>query len=152
MPTVVIIGAGLAGAKAAEALRDKNFGGRIILFGDEHQLPYERPPLSKDYLANKKTLADFTVHPEEWYRDHEIDLRLGTEVQIIDSGGHSVGFDDGRHEHYDKLLLATGSRARRLDLPGADAAGVHTLRTVDDASALLAVLDPGSRLAIVGAG
>lgn len=152
MPTVVIIGAGLAGAKAAEALRDKNFGGRIILFGDEHQLPYERPPLSKDYLANKKTLADFTVHPEEWYGDHEIDLRLGTEVQIIDSGGHSVGFDDGRHEHYDKLLLATGSRARRLDLPGADAAGVHTLRTVDDASALLAVLDPGSRLAIVGAG
>ena len=152
MPTVVIIGAGLAGAKAAEALRDKNFGGRIILFGDEHQLPYERPPLSKDYLANKKTLADFTVHPQEWYRDHEIDLRLGTEVQIIDSGGHSVGFDDGHHEHYDKLLLATGSRARRLDLPGADAAGVHTLRTVDDASALLAALDPGSRLAIVGAG
>ncbi len=152
MPTIVIVGAGLAGAKAAEALRDNDFSGRIILFGNERQLPYERPPLSKDFLADKKTLADFTVQPEDWYREHDIDLRLGTEVQNLDPGEHSVGFADGRHEHYDKLLLATGSRARRLDLPGADATGVHTLRTVEDASALLSALRPGSRLAIVGAG
>ncbi len=152
MPTIVIVGAGLAGAKAAEALRDNDFSGRIILFGNERQLPYERPPLSKDFLADKKTLADFTVQPEDWYGEHDIDLRLGTEVQNLDPGEHSVGFADGRHEHYDKLLLATGSRARRLDLPGADATGVHTLRTVEDASALLSALRPGSRLAIVGAG
>lgn len=152
MPTFVIVGAGLAGAKAAESLRDKGFDGKIILFGSEDHLPYERPPLSKDYLAGDKSLADFTVHPAEWYREHDIELRLGTGVQLIDTGGHSVGFDDGRHEHYDKLLLATGSRARRLDVPGADADGVHVLRTVDDAAALLSALTERSRLAIVGAG
>lgn len=152
MPTFVIVGAGLAGAKAAEALRDNGFNGKIILFGDEQQLPYERPPLSKDYLAGKKTLTDFTVHPQQWYREQDIDVRLGTEVQTIDTGGHSVGFADGRHEHYDKLLLATGSRARRLGLPGADADGVHVLRTVADADALLSTLTEGSRLAVIGAG
>ncbi|MEX7470968.1 NAD(P)/FAD-dependent oxidoreductase [Mycobacterium adipatum] len=152
MPTFVIVGAGLAGAKAAESLRDKGFDGKIIVFGSEDHLPYERPPLSKDYLAGDKSLADFTVHPAEWYREHDIDLRLGTGVQLIDTGGHSVGFDDGRHEHYDRLLLATGSRARRLDVPGADADGVHVLRTVDDAAALLSALTERSRLAIVGAG
>ncbi len=115
MPTYVIVGAGLAGAKAAEGLRDNGFEGKIILFGNEDQLPYERPPLSKDYLAGEKSLTDFTVHPAEWYSEHDVDLRLGTGVQVIDTGGHTVGFDDGRHEHYDKLLLATGSRARRLD-------------------------------------
>ena len=152
MPTYVIVGAGLAGAKAAEGLRDNGFEGKIIVFGSEDQLPYERPPLSKDYLAGEKSLADFTVHPAEWYGEHDVDLRLGTGVQVIDTGGHNVGFDDGRHEHYDKLLLATGSRARRLDLLGADAAGVHVLRTADDASALLSALTARSRLAIVGAG
>lgn len=152
MPTFVIVGAGLAGAKAAEILRDKGFDGKIILFGSEDHLPYERPPLSKDYMAGDKSMADFTVHPAEWYREHDIDLRLGTGVQIIDTGGHSVGFDDGHHEHYDKLLLATGSRARHLDVPGADADGVHVLRTVDHAAALLSALTERSRLAIVGAG
>lgn len=152
MPTFVIVGAGLAGAKAAEILRDKGFDGKIILFGSEDHLPYERPPLSKDYMAGDKSLADFTVHPAEWYREHDIDLRLGTGVQIIDTGGHSVGFDDGHHEHYDKLLLATGSRPRHLDVPGADADGVHVLRTVDHAAALLSALTERSRLAIVGAG
>lgn len=152
MPTFVIVGAGLAGAKAVEGLRDSGFGGKIILFGNEDHLPYERPPLSKDYLAGDKSVADFTVHPAEWYREHEVDLRLGTNVQVLDTGGHSVGFDDGRHEHYDKLLLATGSRARRPDLLGADAEGVHVLRTVDDASALQSALSERSRLAVVGAG
>jgi 3-phenylpropionate/trans-cinnamate dioxygenase ferredoxin reductase subunit len=152
MPTFVIVGAGLAGAKAAEGLRDNGFDGKIILFGNEDRLPYERPPLSKDYLAGDKSLDDLTVHPAEWYREHDVDLRLGVGVQVIDTGGHSVGFEDGRHEHYDKLLLATGSRARRLDLLGADAEGVHVLRTVDDATALLSALTERSRLAVVGAG
>jgi 3-phenylpropionate/trans-cinnamate dioxygenase ferredoxin reductase subunit len=152
MPTFVIIGGGLAGAKAAEALRDKGFDGEIVLFGAERHLPYERPPLSKDYLAGKKGLDDFTPHPEEWYREHDVDLRLGTEVTIIDRLTHSVGYDDGRHQGYDKLLLATGSSSRRPPITGGDADGVHYLRTVDDASELLASLTEGAKLAVVGAG
>ncbi|MGH3640592.1 MAG: NAD(P)/FAD-dependent oxidoreductase [Mycobacterium sp.] len=152
MPTFVIVGGGLAGAKAAEALRDNGFDGEIILFGAEEHLPYERPPLSKDYLADKKALPDFTVDPEDWYREHDVDLRLGTEVTSIDRLTHSVGFDEGHHQGYDKLLLATGSSSRRPPIPGGDAGGVHYLRTVDDASDLLAVLTEGARLAVVGAG
>jgi 3-phenylpropionate/trans-cinnamate dioxygenase ferredoxin reductase subunit len=152
MPTFVIIGGGLAGAKAAEALRDNGFDGQIVLFGAEEHLPYERPPLSKDYLADKKGLPDFTVDPEDWYREHDVDLRLGTEVTGIDRLTHSVGFDEGHHQGYDKLLLATGSSSRRPPIPGGDADGVHYLRTVDDASDLRAVLTKGARLAVVGAG
>jgi 3-phenylpropionate/trans-cinnamate dioxygenase ferredoxin reductase subunit len=152
MPTFVIVGGGLAGAKAAEALRDNGFDGEIILFGAEEHLPYERPPLSKDYLADKKALPDFTVDPEDWYREHDVDLRLGTEVTGVDRLTHSVGFDEGHHQGYDKLLLATGSSSRRPPIPGGDAGGVHYLRTVDDASDLLAVLTEGARLAVVGAG
>ncbi len=149
--TFVIVGGGLAGAKAAEALRDKGFDGRILLFGAEDHLPYERPPLSKDYLAGKKALDDFTVDPADWYREHDVELRLGTEVTGLDRASHSVAYDDD-HQHYDKLLLATGSSPRRPPLPGADAAGVHYLRTVDDATNLLAALTERASLAVVGAG
>jgi 3-phenylpropionate/trans-cinnamate dioxygenase ferredoxin reductase subunit len=152
MPTFVIVGGGLAGAKAAEALRDNGFGGTLVLFGAEDHLPYERPPLSKEYLAGKKDLADFTVDPADWYREHDVDLRLGTTVTSIDCGSHTVGFDEGGHEHYDKLLLATGCRSRRPPIPGADAEGVHYLRTIDDAAALLSTLTDGARFAVVGAG
>ncbi len=151
-PTYVIIGAGLAGAKAAEALRDRNFSGQIILFGTEDHLPYERPPLSKDYLAGKKEPDEFTVQPASWYREHDIDLRLNTTVKTIDRAAHAVGYQDGKHEHYDKLLLATGSASRRPPIPGSDADGVHYLRTVEEAAALRALLRGGARLAVVGAG
>ncbi|MEH3128845.1 MAG: FAD-dependent oxidoreductase [Mycolicibacterium neoaurum] len=151
-PSYLIIGGGLAGAKAAEALRDSDFDGDIILFGAESALPYERPPLSKDYLLGKAAPPDFTVQDADWYREHDVQLRLGTEVTTIDRAAHAVAFDDGRHEHYDKLLLATGSRPRRLDIPGADADGVHMLRTVSDADALLSALQHGQRLAVIGAG
>ncbi|QNJ90771.1 FAD-dependent oxidoreductase [Mycolicibacterium fluoranthenivorans] len=151
-PTYVIIGAGLAGAKAAEALRDRNFSGQIILFGTEDHLPYERPPLSKDYLAGNKDPDEFTVQPASWYREHDIDLRLNTTVKTIDRAAHAVGYLDGKHEHYDKLLLATGSASRRPPIPGSDADGVHYLRTVEDAAALRALLRGGARLAVVGAG
>ncbi|WP_102143780.1 NAD(P)/FAD-dependent oxidoreductase [Mycobacterium hubeiense] len=150
--TFVIVGGGLAGAKAAEALRDNDFDGHVVLFAAEDHLPYERPPLSKEYLAGKKTLDDFTVDPSAWYRDHHVELQLGTEVSAIDPKAHTVSLPDDTTVAYDKLLLATGSDPRRLPVPGADAAGVHYLRTIDDAAALNSALTEGSSLAIVGAG
>jgi 3-phenylpropionate/trans-cinnamate dioxygenase ferredoxin reductase component len=150
--TFAIVGGGLAGAKAAEALRDKDFDGHVVLFAAEEHLPYERPPLSKEYLAGKKTLDDFTTDTSAWYRDHHIELQLGTEVSAIDPGAHTVSLPDGSTVRYDKLLLATGSKPRRPPIPGADAAGVHYLRTIDDAEALNSLLTEGSSLAVVGAG
>jgi 3-phenylpropionate/trans-cinnamate dioxygenase ferredoxin reductase component len=148
----VIVGGGLAGAKAVEALRDSNFDGHIILFADEEHLPYERPPLSKEYLAGKKSLNDFTVQNSDWYRDNGVDLRLDSRVSSLDAAGHTVALSDGTPVPYDKLLLATGSASRRPPIPGSDAAGVHYLRTYEDAVALNAVLTEGSSLAVVGAG
>lgn len=150
--TFVIVGGGLAGAKAAEALRDNNFDGQIVLIAEEAQPPYERPPLSKEFLAGKKTLDDFTVHTPDWYRDHGVDLRLGARAVALDPAGHTVGLADGTGVGYHKLLLATGSSSRHLPLPGADADRVRYLRTIDDAVALDAALTPGSALAVVGAG
>jgi 3-phenylpropionate/trans-cinnamate dioxygenase ferredoxin reductase component len=148
----VIIGGGLAGAKAVEALRDSGFDGQIVLFAEEQHLPYERPPLSKEYLAHKKSLTDFTVQNADWYRDHNVDLRLGSRVSILDRGEHTVALPDGTTVRYEKLLLATGSASRRPPIPGSDADAVHYLRTYDDAAALNAVLAEGSSLAVVGAG
>ncbi|MBP3083999.1 NAD(P)/FAD-dependent oxidoreductase [Mycolicibacterium fortuitum] len=150
--TFAIVGGGLAGAKAAEALRDNDFDGHVVLFAAEDQLPYERPPLSKEYLAGKKKLDDFTVDPAAWYRDHNVDLRLGTEVTAVNAAAHTLSLPDGTTVGYDKLLLATGSASRRPPIPGSDAAGVHYLRTIDDAATLSAALNPGATLAIVGAG
>ncbi|MGY1992912.1 NAD(P)/FAD-dependent oxidoreductase [Mycolicibacterium fortuitum] len=150
--TCAIVGGGLAGAKAAEALRDNDFDGHVVLFAAEDQLPYERPPLSKEYLAGKKKLDDFTVDPAAWYRDHNVDLRLGTEVTAVNAAAHTLSLPDGTTVGYDKLLLATGSASRRPPIPGSDAAGVHYLRTIDDAATLSAALNPGATLAIVGAG
>jgi 3-phenylpropionate/trans-cinnamate dioxygenase ferredoxin reductase component len=150
--TIAIVGGGLAAAKAAEALRDKGFDGRIVLCAEEEHLPYERPPLSKEFLAGKKSLDDFTVYDAAWYRRNEIDLRLGARALSVDSAGHSVGLSDNTTVGYDKLLLATGSRSRRLSIPGSDAAGVHYLRTFDDALTLNSALAEGSSLAVVGAG
>jgi 3-phenylpropionate/trans-cinnamate dioxygenase ferredoxin reductase component len=150
--TFVVIGGGLAGAKAVEALRGSGFDGQVILFGEEKLLPYERPPLSKEYLAGKKSLADFTVQNSDWYRDNHVDLRLDARVSSLDAAGHTVGLPDGTTVAYDKLMLATGSASRRPPIPGADADGVHYLRTYDDAVALNSVLTEGSSLAVVGAG
>jgi len=150
--TFVIVGGGLAGAKAAEALRDNDFDGHIILFAEERHLPYERPPLSKEYLAGKKSLNDFTVQDADWYGDHNVDLRLGSRVSSLDPAAHTVGLPDDLTVAYDKLLLATGSASRRPPIPGSDADGVHYLRTYDDAATLNSVLTEGSSLAVVGAG
>lgn len=150
--TFVIVGGGLAAAKAAAALRDNGFDGAIVLIAEEQQLPYERPPLSKEFLAGKKTLADFTVNAADWYPEHNVDLRLGTRAVSLDPAGHTVALADGASVRYDKLLLATGSRSRRVPIPGADAEQVHYLRTFDDTAALSAALGQGGSLAVVGAG
>jgi 3-phenylpropionate/trans-cinnamate dioxygenase ferredoxin reductase subunit len=108
--TFAIVGGGLAGAKAAEALRDNDFTGEVVLFAAEDHLPYERPPLSKEYLAGKKKLEEFTTQPAAWYRDNRVDLRLGTSVSSLDAQAHLVGMPDGSTLIYDKLLLATPGR------------------------------------------
>ncbi|MBF6246579.1 FAD-dependent oxidoreductase [Nocardia elegans] len=147
----VIVGGGLAAAKLAQELRAADFPGSITLIGAEEHLPYERPPLSKEFLFGKKQLPDFTVEPAQWYRDHHVELLLGTTVTGLDPRARTVTLPDGSALPYDQLALATGSTPRRLPVPGADAPGVYTLRTIDDARALAGLFARG-RLAIVGAG
>jgi len=141
--TFAIVGAGLAGARAAETLRAEGFDGRVVLFGAEAHLPYERPALSKGYLQGTAE-APF-VHPAEWYAEQDVDLRLGTRVTALDPSAHEVETADGDRLRYTKLLLTTGSSVRRL----ADAV---TLRTLDDSDRLRAALRPDARVVIVGAG
>jgi 3-phenylpropionate/trans-cinnamate dioxygenase ferredoxin reductase subunit len=143
----VIVGGGLAGAKAAEALRAQGYQGQVVLVGTETYLPYERPPLSKDYLAGKAELDGFTVHPASWYEQNRIDLRLGVSATAIDRTAHRVDLSDGTSVDYTKLLLATGSTPRTLPIAGAERA--HYLRTVDDSKRLRAA---GTRWVVIGAG
>jgi 3-phenylpropionate/trans-cinnamate dioxygenase ferredoxin reductase subunit len=150
--THVIVGAGLAGAKAAEALRDEGFEGRIVLVGEEHDPPYERPPLSKDYLRGESAREDARVHPEGFYADHDIELIRGTAVTAIDPAARSVTLSTGEALAYDRLLLATGSEPRRLSVPGAELDGVHHLRDLADADRIAAALQPGARAVIAGGG
>src|SRR5436190_7162592 len=134
--TFVIVGASLAGAKAAETLRSEGFDGQVILIGAEPDLPYERPPLSKEYLQGKSDKAKIFVHEQSWYADNNVELRLGTRATALDAGGHTLTLGGGERLSYTKLLLTTGSTPRRLNLPGADFGGVFTLRTVGDCEAL----------------
>ena len=151
-PTFAVVGAGLAGAKAAEALRAEGFDGRVVLFGAELHRPYERPPLSKGYLQGSDPRDSVFVHPEGWYAEHEIDLRLDTVVAEIDRRAHELVTDSGHRERYDKLLLTTGSTPRRLAVPGSDLAGVHYLRSLDDSDRLRSAFRPGARVVVIGAG
>jgi 3-phenylpropionate/trans-cinnamate dioxygenase ferredoxin reductase component len=148
----VIAGAGLAGAKAAETLRSEGFDGPVVLIGDEEERPYERPPLSKDYLAGKAERETIYVHPETWYADNKVELRLGSPVTAIDRAARQVTLADGSSVGYAKLLLATGSSPRLLTVPGADADGVHYLRRASDSDQIKAVLATASRIAVIGAG
>ncbi|WP_328725178.1 NAD(P)/FAD-dependent oxidoreductase [Streptomyces sp. NBC_00259] len=154
--TFVIVGGGLAGAKAAESLRAEGFTGRVILIGDERDHPYERPPLSKGYLCGKEERDVVFVHEPAWYAQNDIELHLGQPVTSIDREGGSVRLGDGAVIHYDKLLLATGSEPRRLDIPGTDLAGVHHLRRLAHADRMRQVLATLGRdnghLVIAGAG
>jgi 3-phenylpropionate/trans-cinnamate dioxygenase ferredoxin reductase component len=149
--TFVIVGAGLAGAKAAETLRDEGFGGPVVLIGDEDKRPYDRPPLSKDYLMGKAERDSIYVHPEDWYGEHDVGLRLGVAVTAIDPASHQV-FAGSDVVGYEKLLLTTGSWPRRLQLPGARLRGVHYLRRVGDSDQIKASLQPGQRVVVIGGG
>jgi 3-phenylpropionate/trans-cinnamate dioxygenase ferredoxin reductase subunit len=150
--TFVVVGGGLAGAKALEALREKGFDGRLVLFAAEDHLPYERPPLSKEYLKTGEKLDEAFVHDREWYDANRVDLRLGAPVVAIDPAAHEVVTGDGERTAYDRLLLATGSSPRRLNLPGSDLDGVLYLRTIEDSDRLKAAFAKGGRIAVVGAG
>lgn len=151
-PGVVIVGGGLAGGKTAEALREQGFTGAITIVCGEKHLPYERPPLSKEHLAGKKQLPDFTVHDADWYVENAVDLLMGVRATAIETFAHRVTLDDGNTLDYSALVLATGSSSRRPPIPGADAQGVHFLRTIEESDALLEALTAGSRLAVVGGG
>ncbi|MCT6776396.1 NAD(P)/FAD-dependent oxidoreductase [Streptomyces rubiginosohelvolus] len=154
--TFVIVGAGLAGAKAAETLRAEGFTGRVILIGDERDHPYERPPLSKGYLDGKADRDSVFTHERPWYAGADIELHLGQPVTALDRYARTVQLGDNTVIHYDKLLLATGSEPRRLDIPGTDLAGVHHLRRLAHADRLRNVLAALGRdnghLVIAGAG
>jgi 3-phenylpropionate/trans-cinnamate dioxygenase ferredoxin reductase component len=148
----LIVGASLAGAKAAEALRAAGFDGPVTLIGTETELPYERPPLSKAYLQGKAERSSIYVHPREWYADSEVELRLGATVTGIDRAARQVTLADGSRLGYAKLLLTTGSSPRRLPVPGADLDGVVYLRTVGDSDRLRAIFQQAPRVAVIGAG
>jgi 3-phenylpropionate/trans-cinnamate dioxygenase ferredoxin reductase subunit len=152
MPTFVIIGASLAGAKAAETLRAEGFDGRIVLVGEEIERPYERPPLSKGYLLGKDSRDKAFVHDESWYAEHDVELMLGRRATNLDAGARTVTLDGVAQLAYDKLLLATGSRVRTLSVPGAELSDVRYLRTFDEADVLLERLRAGGQVLVVGAG
>lgn len=149
--TVVIVGAGLAGATVAEQLRERGFDDAIVILGAEQHLPYERPPLSKGVLLGDKTTDEAFVHDTAWWRDHDVEVRTGSVVRSIDRERHVV-VTDGGEQPYDTLVLATGSEPRRLAVADGSGRPVHYLRTMDDSLALKAALTEGARIAIIGAG
>ncbi|MDN3353402.1 FAD-dependent oxidoreductase [Actinomadura sp. DC4] len=149
----VIVGASLAGAKAAEKLREEGFTGRVVLVGDETRRPYERPPLTKGFLTGKDPIDKAYVHEEDWYAGHDVELRLGTAATGIDRARREVVLADGERIPYTRLLLTTGASPRRLDIAGADLGHVHYVRSADDSERLRGALAEGDkRVVVVGAG
>ena len=150
--TFVIIGASLAGAKAAETLRSEGYDGRLVMIGTEAERPYERPPLSKDYLRGEVGRDTVYVHDEAYYAANEIELRLGRTAVDLDPSSKEVTLDDGEHVRYDRLLLTTGAEPRRLPVPGEPLEGVLYLRSVADSDTLRGRLDGGGSVVVIGAG
>jgi 3-phenylpropionate/trans-cinnamate dioxygenase ferredoxin reductase subunit len=149
---IVIIGAGLAGARAAEALRKDGFAGLITLVGDEPDRPYLRPPLSKDYLRGESDREKVYVHPESFYVEQRIDLRARSAARAIDLGPREVVLDDGERLHFDRLLIATGARPRQSTIPGADLPGVVTFRTLSDADNVRDAAANAEQIVVIGTG
>ena len=149
---VVIVGGGQAAVQAIDTLRRKGFSGEVVLIGDEPWLPYQRPPLSKKYLAGALERERLLLRPQQFYESHSVETRLGRRVEEIARREQRLRLDDGSSVAYDALLIATGSRPRPLAAPGADLEGVHFLRTIADVERIRAELAPGKRLVIVGGG
>jgi 3-phenylpropionate/trans-cinnamate dioxygenase ferredoxin reductase subunit len=150
MAKYVIVGGGLAAASAIEGIRDLDQDGEITVVSAERELPYHRPPLSKGYLAGREQLETVRIHDALWYRDNRVRYRLGVEARSVHMKRRSVTLTSGERLEYDRLLLATGSHARRLGVPGADTPGVTLLRTVAESTALKAAIKPGTKVVIVG--
>jgi 3-phenylpropionate/trans-cinnamate dioxygenase ferredoxin reductase component len=151
-PSLIIVGGGMAGAIAAQTLREEGFDGSITLFGQEPNVPYERPPLSKDYLKGNAERDSIFVHPESWYAEHDVELSLGDAVTSLDPAARTVTTSTGTQLRYDKLLLATGSTPRRLSVPGADLSGVYYLRNVEDSDLIKIEFSRAKRVVIIGGG
>jgi len=151
MSTFVVVGAGLTAAKAVEELRESGYDGQVVVFGEEHHLPYERPPLSKGYLLGDDELDSAFVHTPEWYDEHDVDLRLGGAVTALDLAGHRVRTRDGE-QAYDRLLLATGASPRRLAMADESGGPIAYLRTIEDSQRLKDAFRAGRQVVVIGAG
>ena len=152
MSSIIVIGAGHAGGQAAASLRQEGFEGEIVIIGDEPHIPYQRPPLSKQYLAGEHGLERVYLRPEKFYADRNVTIRSGVRVEAIDRAAKTVATSGGEVLAYSKLLLATGSRPRLLHLDGADLPGIHYLRTIADVDAIRAEMEPGRKVVVVGGG
>jgi 3-phenylpropionate/trans-cinnamate dioxygenase ferredoxin reductase component len=148
----VIIGGGLAGGNAAATLRDEGFAGPVVLIGREPGVPFGRPPLSKTYLRSEESLDGWFVRPADWYAKHDVERRTGPTVTSVDPAAHTVTLDSGEELGYSKVLIATGGRNRRLEIPGADLPGLHYLRTVAECDAIKQEAVPGRRAVVIGSG
>ena len=152
MPTIAIVGASLAGSSAAATLREEGFDGRTVLIGAEPQLPYDRPPLSKNYLRGTTSFEKTLLRPPEFYRERDIEMRLGTTVTRVDAEKRTLALQDGERLEFDQLLIATGGRNKRFPIPGIDLPGVYDLRTVADADRIREAIGHGGRAVVVGLG
>lgn len=152
MAGVIIIGAGHAAGQAAASLRQEGYEGTITIIGEERQLPYQRPPLSKQYLSGEQGMDRVLLRPAKFYADKNVEVRTELRVEQINPAEHTVTTATGETLSYDKLILATGSRPRKLQIPGSDLAGIHYLRTVDDVDAIRADMGAGKKIVIVGGG
>jgi 3-phenylpropionate/trans-cinnamate dioxygenase ferredoxin reductase component len=150
--TLVIVGANLTGGAAASTLREEGFDGRVVLIGDEPHVPYERPPLSKEYLRGEKEFEATLLRPTEWYADAGVELRLEQRASRVDSVGRVVQLEDGERVAYDRILVATGGTNRRLTIPGHDLEGIFDLRTRADADRIRAEASTGRKAVVIGAG
>jgi len=148
---MMIIGDGLAGGNAAATLREEGFPGPVVLISREPGVPFGRPPLSKTYLRSEEDLSAWYVRPADWYADHDVELRSGT-VAAIEPHAHTITLDSGEELGYQKVLVATGGRNRRLGIPGAGLPGLHYLRTVAECDAIKQEARPGRRAVVVGMG
>jgi len=150
--TAVIVGTGLAGGNASVTLREEGWPGRIVMLGEEPGIPFGRPPLSKTYMRGVEDLGGWLVKPAEWYGDHRVELRTGVTILGVDTRLKTVTLQGGETVEYDKLLLCTGGRNRRVQIPGAETPGVYQLRTLAECDAIRRAAHPGARALIVGMG